>query len=138
MRKLVKISQTKHAQLLREIMLTHPHVPWHSLLCRSQILPLLRVGNASPVTVSRVTEWRVLRNLMAHGIVSTREGSIQINPRFRSVREFIDEFVSFMDSRLASQVSEAAAIVWASGPQFIIRVPQGTKIKDKRFKSRAR
>ncbi|MFH0849128.1 MAG: helix-turn-helix domain-containing protein [archaeon] len=137
MRKFVKISQTRHAQLLRELMLMHPHVPWHLLLSHSQIFPLLRIGGASHTAVSRATEWRAFRNLMAHGIISKTDNAIQVNPRFSKVREFIHEFSSFMNSRLASQVSEAAAIVWASGPQFIIRVPQGTKIKDKRFKPTA-
>jgi hypothetical protein len=38
---------------------------------------------------------------------------------------------------LAAQVSENAAIVWASGSQFIIRVAAGTAITDKRFKPTA-
>jgi len=137
MRKLVRVSQAKHAQLLREIMLAHPHVPWHSLLAFSQILPLLRLEGIAPATMSRTTEWRALRNLMAHGIIRKDDKGIRLNPRFRKIGEFVQEFSSFMNSRLASQVSEAAVIVWASGFQFIIRVPSGIRIPDKRFKPTA-
>jgi hypothetical protein len=45
--------------------------------------------------------------------------------------------VNFANLKLAAQVSENAAIVWASGAQFIIRVAAGTAITDKRFKPTA-
>ena len=137
MRKLVRVSETKHAQLLREIILAHPHVPWQSLLAFSQILPLLELEGIMPTTISRTTEWRALRNLMAHGIIRKDDKGIRLNPRFHKIREFVREFSSFINSRLAAQVSEDAVIVWASGSQFIIRVGSGTRIPDRRFKPTA-
>jgi len=137
MRKLVEFSQTKHAQLFREIMLVYPHVPWQSLLAYSQIHSLLKLEGTAPTALSKTTEWRVMKNLMAHGILSKDERGVRINPRFHKVGEFINEFSSFINSRLAAEFSEAAVIVWASGPQFIIRVPQGTKTADNRFKPTA-
>jgi DNA-binding transcriptional ArsR family regulator len=137
MRKMVGFSQAKHAQLLREIILAYPHVPWESILANSQILPLLKLESVAPASVSRITEWRAMRNLMAHGIIINEAESQTVNPRFDKISEFIREFLNFTNSRLAEQVSENAAIVWASGSQFIIRVAAGTAITDKRFKPTA-
>ena len=137
MRKIVKLSQAKHAHLLRELFLTYPHVPWESILADSQILPLLKLENVATAPVSKATEWRIMRNLMAHGIIIHDAKGQTVNPRFDKIGEFIHEFVNFVNLKLATQVSENAAIVWASGAQFIMRVAAGTAIKDKRFKTTA-
>ena len=137
MRKMVGFSQAKHAQLLRELILAYPHVPWESILANSQILPLLKLESVAPASVSRTTEWRAMRNLMAHGIIINEAESQTINPRFDKISDFIREFSHFTNLKLAAQVSENAAIVWASGSQFIIRVAAGTAITDKRFKPTA-
>jgi Mn-dependent DtxR family transcriptional regulator len=137
MRKMVEFSQAKHAQLLKELFLAYPHVHWESILADSQILPLLKLEHVTPESVSRITEWRAMRNLMAHGIIIREAEGQTLNPRFHKISEFITEFVNFANSKLAAQVSESAAIVWASGSQFIIRVAAGTAISDKRFKPTA-
>jgi DNA-binding MarR family transcriptional regulator len=137
MRKMVQFSQAKHAQLLRELILAYPHVPWESILANSQILPLLKLEGAAPSSVSRITEWRAMRNLMAHGIIINEAEGLTVNPRFDKITEFIRELLKFVNSKLAEQVSENAAIVWTSGSQFIIRVAAGTTITDKRFKPTA-
>ena len=137
MRKMVGVSQAKHAQLLRELILAYPHVPWESILANSQILPLLKLESVAPASVSRITEWRAMRNLMAHGIIINEAESQTVNPRFDKISEFIREFLNFTNLKLAAQVSENAAIVWASGSQFIVRVAGGTAITDKRFKPTA-
>jgi len=137
MRKTVEFSQAKHAQLLRELILAYPHIPWESILANSRILPLLRLENAAPASVSRTTEWRAVRDLMAHGIVISEAEGLTVNPRFDKVSEFIRELLNFINSKLAMQVSESAAIVWALGFQFIIRVAAGTAITDERFKPTA-
>lgn len=134
MRKMVGFGQAKHAQLLRDLILARPHVPWESILADSQILPLLKLENAAPASVSRTTEWRATRSLMAHGIIINEAGGLAVNPRFDKISEFIRELLNFVNSRLATQVSENAAIVWASGSEFIIRVAAGTTIADERFK----
>lgn len=137
MRKMVGFSQAKHAQLLKELFLAYPHVPWESILANSQILPLLKLESVAPASVSKTTEWRAMRNLMAHGIIINEAEGETVNPRFDKITEFIREFVNFANLKLAAQVSENAAIVWASGSQFIIRVAAGTAITDKQFKPTA-
>jgi Mn-dependent DtxR family transcriptional regulator len=137
MRKIVEISQAKHAQLLKELFLAYPHVPWESILANSQILPLLKLEHAAPESVSRITEWRAMRNLMAHGIIINGTQGQTVNPRFHKISEFIRELVNYTNSRLAAQVTKRASIVWAYGSQFIMRAPAGTAIADKRFKPTA-
>jgi len=59
---------------------------------------------------------------------------LAVSPRFDKISEFIRELSNFVNLKLATQVSEDAAIVWASGSQFIICVAAGTAITDERFK----
>src|SRR6059036_1282684 len=40
-KKIVKLSEAKHAQLIRELFLTYPHVSWQNVLSFSGIIPLL-------------------------------------------------------------------------------------------------
>jgi len=135
MRKIASISDTKHAYLLKDIMLTHPHIPWELLLKYSQVFPFLESQLEKPATVSKTTQWRALRNLMAHGLVSRNEkGVLAISERFERLADFYREFSRFINSKLAESFSDAAVIVWSSDAQFIIRIPARTRIHDKRFK----
>jgi predicted transcriptional regulator len=137
-RRTVKLSERKHAQLLRELMLKHPHVPWQNLLSFSGIIPLLKLeqGTALPIA-SRSTEWRALRNLMTHGIISKKDNALEVNPIFEKATEFIKEFQNYYNQKLAREASEKAVIVWSKGPNFIVRVPGNEIIRDHRFKPTA-
>lgn len=136
MRKLVEIGDAKHAQILKELMQTYHHVPWHSLLAYSQLMPLL--GESIPPSVmSRVTQWRTMRSLMAHGIVIKDKNGIKLNPRFGRLAELGQEYWRFYNAKMATSLPHDAAIVWTSGPEFIVRVPGRTRITDKRFKPTA-
>jgi hypothetical protein len=116
-------------------MLTHPHIPWELLLKYSQVFPFLESQLEKPATVSKTTQWRALRNLMAHGLVSRNEkGVLAISERFERLADFYREFSRFINSKLAESFSDAAVIVWSSDAQFIIRIPARTRIHDKRFK----
>jgi len=137
-RRVVKLSERKHAQLLRELLLQYPHVPWQDLLSFSGIIPLLKLELGDlPLSVSRSTEWRALRNLMSHGIVSRKHKVLEINPRFGKVGGFIGEFQNYQSLKLARDASDKAVIVWRKGPSFIIRVPEDVTIRDSRFKPTA-
>ncbi len=136
--RIVKLSETKHAQLLRELLLRYPHVPWQNLLSFSGIIPLLKLeqDTDSPIA-SRSTEWRAFRNLLSHGIVQKQADTIRINPKFGKAEEFIKEFQSYNNQRLAREVSHRAVIVWSKGSNFIIRVPGEEILRDPRFKPTA-
>jgi len=137
-RRMVKLSERKHAQLLRELLVKYPHVPWEDLLSFSGIIPLLRLKLGSmPLLVSRSTEWRALRNLMSHGIISEKDNTLEINPRFGKAGEFINEFQNYYSLKLAREVSDKAVIVWSKGASFIIRVPEDVTVPDNRFKPTA-
>jgi DNA-binding transcriptional ArsR family regulator len=132
-KKIIEISQSKHAQLLRQLFLDFSHVPWQELLSFSGIIPLFESKNSPPSGASRTTYWRALRNAMAHGIITKDEGKIAINPRFEKLDEFVREFENFNNVRMASMISNAAALVWSQGSRFIVRIPHGTTVSDSRF-----
>src|SRR2546425_3834304 len=137
-RRLVRLSERKHAQLLRELLLKYPRVPWEDLLSFSGIIPLLRLELGTvPLSVSRSTEWRALRNLMSHGIISRKDDTFEINPKFGKAGEFINEFQNYYNLNQAREASDKAVIVWSRGPSFIIRVPEEAMIRDNRFKPTA-
>jgi len=135
MRKIASISDTKHADLLKDIMLVYPHVPWELLLKYSQVFPFLESQREEPAIISKTTQWRALRNLMAHGLVNRNaNGVLTIPERFRKLVDFYHELSRFINSKLAGSLSDAAVIVWSSGSQFIIRIPAEIRIHDRRFK----
>jgi hypothetical protein len=75
--------------------------------------------------------------MMSRGIVSRENDGLRINPRFRKLADFIQEAQDYNNSRLASQISPDAVIVWSQGSKFIIRVPHEAGITDKRFQQTA-
>jgi DNA-binding MarR family transcriptional regulator len=137
-RRIIRLSERKHAQLLRELLLKYPHVPWQDLLSFSGIVPLLRLelGTIS-MPISRSTEWRALRNLMSHGIISMKDKSLEINPKFEKAGEAIKEFQNYYNLKLAREASDQAVIVWSKGQDFIVRISDDDVIKDERFKPTA-
>src|SRR2546428_30275 len=136
-RKIIKTSESKHAHLLQELFLEFPHISWQEVLSYSGIIPLLDRDATDPEKASRTTQWRALRNDMAHGLVTRHDNKITISPRFQKLEEFIQEFRRFNNSRMATIASKAAAIIWSRGSQFIMRVPLGTTISDPRFRPTA-
>jgi predicted transcriptional regulator len=135
-RRIVRISERKHAQLLRELFLRFPHVPWNDLLSFSGIIPLVNLewGN---VQASRSTEWRALRNMMSHGILQKQAGKVKINPRFEAAQNFVLELQTYNNQRLAREASPRAIIVWNTGPKFIIRVPNDETVTAPLFQATA-
>jgi DNA-binding transcriptional ArsR family regulator len=136
-KRIIRLSQNKHAQLLRDLILSYPHISWKDILSFSSILPLLKLEDAGTGTLSRTTEWRALRNMMSHGIIIQDDEGSRINPRFQKLKEFIQEFRDYNNSTIAKHASPEAVIVWNKGTEFIIRVPGRTKISDPRFKPTA-
>jgi predicted transcriptional regulator len=137
-RRMVRLSDTKHAQLLRELLLKYPHIPWRNLLSFAGIIPLVRLELGSvPLSVSRSTEWRALKKLTSHGIVSKKDKTLEINPRFEKAGEFINEFQNYYNLKVAREASGKAAIVWSKGPNFIVRIPVSETIRDNRFRPTA-
>lgn len=140
MQKVARVADTKHAVLLRDILQKEVYIPWESLLSYSSMDVLFdAVSNGSTLgRLPKVTLWRTLRNLMAHGILVETDGKCSINDRHRELAEFVKEFQSYLASKLVERVApKQAVVVWRSGFEFILRVPLGIKVDEEQFQRTA-
>ncbi len=74
---------------------------------------------------------------MSHGIISMKDKSLEINPKFEKAGEAIREFQNYYNLKLAREASDLAVIVWSKGQDFIVRIPDDDVIKGERFKPTA-
>ena len=116
-------SDSKHATLLNDLLLVHNHIDWETVLSGKAIDILLQTLNGSKnhaTTVPKNTRWRHLKNLKTRGII-TQNGSI--NPRFRTLSDFLGEYQKFFLRKLAATVSRDVVILWQKNEEFLMRAP---------------
>ena len=116
-------SDSKHAILLNDLLSVHSHIDWENVLSGKAIDILLQTLNGSKNhtnTVPKNTRWRHLKNLKTRGII-TQNGSI--NPRFKTLSDFLGEYQKFFLRKLAATVSRDAVILWQKNEEFLMRAP---------------
>ena len=122
-RKQAYFSDSKHATLLADLLLVHNHIDWENVLSGKAIDILLQTLNGSKNhtnTVPKNTRWRHLKNLKTRGII-TQNGTI--NPRFKTLSDFLGEYQKFFLRKLAATVSRDAVILWQKNEEFLMRAP---------------
>jgi DNA-binding HxlR family transcriptional regulator len=135
-RKHIQFNDSKHASLLRDLLIIHDHIDWQNLLTGKAIEILFKVITASGKEfneVSKTTLWRHLRNLKAHGIVRQTKKGYEINPRFSTLTDFLNEYQRFIINMLARTISEKAVVLWQRDLEFLIRAPKNTGINQENF-----
>lgn len=138
MSKLVEFDDTKHAILMRNLLLRYAHIPWENLLSFSSFTILNSIVHGLTEQKledarSKVTLWRHLRNLMAHGIVIQEDNNYKINPRYKALINFFEEYNSYMIQQLAHEASDQASIIWQNFIEFLIRVPYQDRVRKPNF-----
>lgn len=126
-------SDSKHAILLKDLLLAHSHIDWENVLSGKAIEILLQTLNGhenQAATIPKNTLWRHLKNLKTRGII-TKNGSI--NPRFQSLTEFIVEYQKFFLRKIAATVSSDAVILWQKDGEFLMRAPKTSQQPTKGF-----
>jgi len=128
-RKYVYFNDTKHASLLRDLMISYDYIDWQNILTGKTIEILSRMLNnfkSHIAEFSRATLWRSLKNLKARGIIHNEKG-YGINPRFSILIDFLKEYQKFFANKLASTISENSVILWQEDMEFLVRAPKNAK-----------
>lgn len=130
-RKYVYFADSKHASLLRDLLIRDSHIQWEDVLSGLGIEVLFQVLNYGEVRFtdfSKVTFWRYSRALMARGIVKLADNRYVITPRFSHLAAFLTEFQHFLLNKLVKSISERADILWEKDFECLIRMPKNTAI----------
>jgi DNA-binding transcriptional ArsR family regulator len=120
------LSDTKHAILLKNLLTIYDYVDWENLL-RDKAIEILFQVLTEPeklTDVPRNTLWRYMKDFKSRGII-TQEG--KVNPQFRSLPEFLEEYQSFFTKKIANELSENSVILWQRDMQLLIRTAKSTK-----------
>ena len=126
-RKYVYFSDSKHASLLRELLVTDSHMKWENILSGLGIEVLFQVLGNSEITFenfSKATFWRYSRDLMSQGIVKLDDHGYGINPRFSILMTFLREYQRFILNTRIRSASEKAVLLWQKGFDCLIRMPR--------------
>ena len=109
--------------MLNDLLLVHNHIDWENVLSGKAIDILLQTLNGSKnhaTTVPKNTRWRHLKNLKTRGIITQ---NASINPRFKILSDFLDEYQKFFLRKIVAAVSRDAVILWQKNEEFLMRAP---------------
>jgi DNA-binding MarR family transcriptional regulator len=129
-RKCVCFSDTRHASLLRDLLIYYDYIDWQNILTDKTIEILfqtLATSEGSMAKFPKATLWRHLKNLKARGIITQTERRYNINSRFSILIDFLKEYQRFFANKLAKTLSENAVILWQEDMEFIVRAPKKAK-----------
>jgi len=132
----VYFDSTKHASLFRELLSIYDHVKWENILLGLAIEVLFEVLKNSKTSFrnfSKVTFWRHVRNMKAHGLLEPNYNGYGINPRFSLLENFLIEYQRFLMNNLVRSVSDRAVILWRKDFECLIRIPKDLNFLQKNF-----
>jgi DNA-binding HxlR family transcriptional regulator len=98
-RKYAYFSETKHASLLRDLLVAYDFMDWSNILTGKTIEILFQTlskdaGNLSGF--SSATLWRYLKELKARGIITETQKKYKINLSFPVLIDFVKEYKRYL------------------------------------------
>jgi hypothetical protein len=126
--------------ILKELLTKYSHIKWENVLSGLGIDVLFQILTDSydiKESISPATFWRYSRDFMALGIVVETGENLQINDRFSLLKDFLDEYQTFMIKTIVSSVSSNAIMLWQKDFECLIRVPKTTQVTQKGFSKTA-
>jgi hypothetical protein len=135
-KKQVTFSNTKHAVLLKSLLLIYDYVDWENILKDQaiKILSQISTNSNNPADVARNTLWRYIKDFKSRGII-TQKG--KINPQFRALTEFLEEYQHFFVQKIANELSDNSVILWQHNLELLIRTPKTIKAPNSNFQKTA-
>jgi len=122
--------------LLRHLLLSSENVDWENILTGKKIEILfeaLSTSGATPSSLSETTLWRHLKILKARGIITQTDKKTQINPRFSTLIDFLNEYKRYLANKISRVLSENSVILWQEDMQFLVRTPNNAKAPSKDY-----
>jgi DNA-binding Lrp family transcriptional regulator len=136
--KLVGYSETKHAVLLRDLLLSYDFMDWDNILSGKSIEILFQVLDDGDLSrFSSATLWRYLKELKARGIIADTPKGYQINSQFKILEDFLREYERYFVTKISKTLSESSVILWQKDMEFLVRVPNSAKAPTDDFKKTA-
>jgi len=135
-KKYVYFADSKHASLLRELLVTYSHINWENILAGLGIEILFQMLDYPRNTfenISEATSWRYSRDFTALGIITLDQKGYSINPRFSTLENFLTEYQKFLLNTLVRSISERAIILWQRDFECLVRAPKNSPISQKNF-----
>ena len=128
-RKNAYFSETKHASLLRDLLLSNDFMDWENILSGKSIEILFQTldDESDLSSFSAATLWRYLKELKARGIITETQKGYRINPRFSILADFLKEYERYFVNKIAKTLSENSVILWQKDMEFIVRGPKSTE-----------
>jgi hypothetical protein len=125
-KKQISFSNAKHAILLKNLLSSYDYVDWDNLLSGKglEILFQCLIDHRKLTSIPRNTFWRYSKNLKSRGII-TQEN--KINPQFKGLSEFLEEYQSFFAKEAASAIADTSIILWQQDMEFLVRSPKEVK-----------
>jgi Mn-dependent DtxR family transcriptional regulator len=137
--KRISISESKHAQLFRKMVLEYRHIPFHKLLSGPGLEVLSAISffakTSSRKEISKISQVseastaRSLEKLKRAGILQ-KKGLYFISPRFQTLNEFVQEYRRYLNQKAAQAFSNDAVIVWERNNEFIVESSQKEEEED--------
>ncbi len=121
-------SETKHASLLRDLLLSYDFIDWENILSGKSVEILFRTLDDGDLSMfSGATLWRYLKELKARGIIAETQKGYQINTRFQILADFLREYERYFVNKIAKSLSENSVILWQIGMEFLVRAPKSAE-----------
>lgn len=128
-RKIAYFSETKHASLLRDLLLSCDFMDWENILSGKSIEILFQTlnGHGDLSSFSGATLWRYLKELKARGIITETQKGYQINTRFPILTDFLKEYEQYFATKISKTLSENSVILWQKDMEFLVRAPNSAE-----------
>lgn len=134
----VAFSETKHAFLLKTILLSFEHFNFEKILSGPSIEILSHLAYsqmdkkqiASCTQLSEKTVQDAVRRFREFGIVIREKKSYRLNERFDTLEEFALEFRNYENQKIARNFAEDSIILWQRGREFLIKTSVSRQSKN--------
>ncbi len=70
-----------------------------------------------------------MKDFKSRGIIQ----ECKVNPQFRGLSEFLEEYQSFFAKKMANELSDNSVILWQREMEFLIRTPKSAKAPTRAF-----
>ena len=127
-RKRAYFSETKHASLLRALLLSYGHMNWENILGGKSIEILFQTIDSNDLSsFSRATLWRYLKSLQAIGIITETQKRYRVNTRFSTLIDFLKEFERYFVIKISKTLSENSVVIWQKDMEFLVQAPKSAE-----------
>jgi DNA-binding MarR family transcriptional regulator len=135
-KKLVSFADTKHAQLMKDLLGRFEYMDFSSIISGDAISVLWVLDRERSVKeissisgVSRANIHRVLKRLMEKGVVRKKDSKYSLNLDFVILNEIAKEMVHYLHRKKARKLSPQATVVWEGLREFIVKAPAAKEHK---------